>query len=78
MHMGVTFSSALPVCVSFLSFQPRSISRWVGRQDSVGPAPQFFGSGGPQTEVWSTKTTKDGKRLSVIFIFLVGNQYGLS
>ena len=44
-------------------------SRWVGRQDSVGPAPPFFDSGGPQTGVWSTKTTKDGKCLSVIFIF---------
>ena len=44
-------------------------ARWVGRQDSVGPAPPFFGSGGPQTGVWSTKTTKDGKRPSVIFIF---------
>ena len=42
---------------------------WVGRQDSVGPAQPFFGSGGPQTGVWSTKTTKDGKCLSVIFIF---------
>ena len=30
-------------------------SRWVGRQDSVGPAPLFFGSGGPQTGVWWTK-----------------------
>ena len=44
-------------------------TRWVGRQDSVGPAPPFFGSGGPQTGVWSTKTTKDGKCLSVILIF---------
>ena len=30
-------------------------ARWVGRQDSVGPAPQFFGSGGPQTGIWWTK-----------------------
>ena len=30
-------------------------SRWVGRQDSVGPAPPFFDSGGPQTGVWWTK-----------------------
>ena len=44
-------------------------TRWVGRQDSVGLAPPFFGSGGPQTGVWLTKTTKDGKCLSVIFIF---------
>ena len=29
--------------------------RWVGRQDSVGPAPPFFDSGGPQTGVWWTK-----------------------
>ena len=32
---------------------------WVGRQESVGPAPPFFASGGPQTGVWSTKTKKD-------------------
>ena len=31
------------------------VTRWVGRQDSVGPAPPFFDSGGPQTGVWSTK-----------------------
>ena len=31
------------------------IPRWVGRQDSVGPAPPFFDSGGPQTGVWWTK-----------------------
>ena len=43
-----------------LSTRPIPTTRWVGRQDSVGPAPQFFGSGGPQTGVWSTKTTKDG------------------
>ena len=60
------------------TFLSRSYTRWVGRQDSVGPAPPFFDSGGPQTGVWSTKTTKDGKCLSVIFIFLVENQYGLS
>ena len=30
-------------------------SRWVGRQDSVGLAPPFFDSGGPQTGVWWTK-----------------------
>ena len=30
-------------------------TRWVGRQDSVGPAPPFFGSGGPQTGVWWTE-----------------------
>ena len=30
-------------------------TRWVGRQDSVGPAPPFFGSGGPQTGIWWTK-----------------------
>ena len=30
-------------------------TRWVGRQDSVGPAPPFFGSGGHQTGVWWTK-----------------------
>ena len=34
---------------------PRRTSRWVGRQDSVGPAPPFFDSGGPQTGVWWTK-----------------------
>ena len=30
-------------------------TRWVGRQDSVGPAPPFLDSGGPQTGVWWTK-----------------------
>ena len=55
--------------ISSVSWITPAITRWVGRQDSVGPAPQFFGSGGPQTGVWSTKTTKDGKCLSVIFIF---------
>ena len=30
-------------------------TRWVGRQDSVGAAPQFFGSGGPHTGIWWTK-----------------------
>ena len=41
---------------SLLGFWYRiSFSRWVGRQDSVGPAPPFFGSGGPQTGVWWTK-----------------------
>ena len=29
--------------------------RWVGRQESVGPAPPFFASGGPQSGIWSTK-----------------------
>ena len=32
-----------------------TLSRWVGRQDSVGPAPSFFDSGGPQTGVLWTK-----------------------
>ena len=54
-----------------------ALSRWVCRQESVGPATPFFASGGPQTGNWSTKTTKDGKCLSVI-VMLVENQYGLS
>ena len=32
-----------------------TITRWVCRQDSVGPAPPFFASGRPQTGVWWTK-----------------------
>ena len=39
-----------------------SKTRWVGRQDSVGPAPPFFGSGGPQTGVWWTK--KEGEEFT--------------
>ena len=57
------------VNIDFYNGPKKPDTRWVGRQDSVGPAPQFFGSDGPQTGVWSTKTTKDGKCLSVIFIF---------
>ena len=38
-------------CLAKVSY----ITRWVGRQDSVGPAPPFFDSGGPQTGVWWTK-----------------------
>ena len=39
----------------FLVSHVVSYTRWVGRQDSVGPAPPFFGSGGPQIKVWWTK-----------------------
>ena len=35
--------------------QRLTLPRWVGRQDSVGPAPPFFGFCGPQTGVWWTK-----------------------
>ena len=57
--------------LNFIFYHARGHSHW-------NVAPPFFDSGGPQTGVWSTKTTKDGKCLSVIFIFLVENQYGLS
>ena len=36
-------------------YYPQYLAWWVGRQDSVGPAPPFFGSGGPQTGIWWTK-----------------------
>ena len=35
------------------------ITRWVGRQDSVGPAPPYFGSGGPKTGILWTKMEEE-------------------
>ena len=41
--------------IPFITNGWTTFPRWVGRQESVGPAPPFLDSGGPQTGVWWTK-----------------------
>ena len=47
----------------------RQNARWVGRRESVGRAPPFFASGGPQTGIWSTKmeVKEDTDEMKIVF-----------
>ena len=48
---------------------PKRVPGRVGRQESVGPAPPFFASDGPQTGIWSAKieVKEDTDEMKIVF-----------